>query len=244
MGQICSPGECGKNSQGRGPKERLWGERHHHFMRRQKRDLIRRSSRDMGLWNLSPGALGKKKKKKPGSQSAQSPGKGKRQCPPPSFWTSSLLGPLPWPHASPRSWLVCHPSGSQPQLGSKSPQSYIMCRGRGGAGRGGAEAGPARGPPSNGRDGFGLGWGRGAAPGGPGARDPRSEGRARRAGFRPRSLPPASLLSASRRAVAPARGARSRPAFLTSPGPRGSRGHPAAPAQVPWPLCTAPACGE
>lgn len=75
----------------------------------------------------------------------------------------------------------------------------------------------------------------------------RTEGRAGPARFRPCARPPACLLfkrlppSLRSRSL---RSAHSFPAFLISPAPLGFRGHPAAPAQVPWPLCTAPACGE
>lgn len=80
-------------------------DRHHHFIGRQKRALIRsRSNRDVGAGdqgNLSPGAL---ENRKVWVSEWSVPGKGKRQCPTPGFWTSSLHGPLPWPRPS---FLAC-----------------------------------------------------------------------------------------------------------------------------------------
>lgn len=235
-------------------------DRHHHFIGRQKRVLIRsRSNRDVGVGdqgNLSPGAL---ENRKVWVSEWSFPRKREKTMSNPRFL--DFQSPRAPALASPLvSGLFDTPVPPTPSLSlrSKSPQSYIMCRGPGGAGggempRGGGEP---RGPSCPmGETGLGTRMrGVGRCLGGPGAWSPgtrgacrmarRREGRPGPARFRPRTLPPASFLSASRPAFAPTRCAPFFPAFRISPALLGSLGHPAAPAQVPWPLYIAPACGE
>lgn len=211
---------------------------------------------ETGIWELGTEgtlALGPWKTEKPGSQS----GRRENATSNPRFldfqrpWAPALASPLV-PD------LFTTPVSPNPYLSGARVLKVTSCAGdeaeRGAGPRGGGE--PRRGPRCPmGETGLGtkmLGVGR--CLGGPGAWSPgtrgagrmagRGEGRAGPARFRPCALPPASFLSASRPAFAPARCAPSFPAFLICPAPLASRGHPAAPAQVPWPLCTAPACGE
>lgn len=214
------------------------------------------------MWELGTKgtlALGPWKTEKSGSQSGHSPGKGKRQCPTPGFWTSSLHGPLPWPRPSFLACLTPQCLPLPPYLSGARVLKVTSCAGDR-AGRGGGEmprgGGEPRGPSCPmGETGLGTRMrGVGRCLGGPGAWSPgtrgacrmarRREGRPGPARFRPRTLPPASFLSASRPAFAPTRCAPFFPAFRISPALLGSLGHPAAPAQVPWPLYIAPACGE
>lgn len=135
--------------------------------------------------------------------------------------------------ASP-SFLACLPPNVSLLLSprSKSPQSYIMCKGEAGPGEGGAED---RTQFSNGRDGLG-GWGGGQADLGPGA-PWRRELAGWRGGervpvrFRPCACPTASFLSASRRAFCSRslRRSPSFPAFHIYPAPHGSCSLPSAP---------------
>lgn len=123
-------------------------------------------------------------------------------------------------------------------LGSKSPQSYIMCRGRDFGGEDPILQWETR------------VWGLGCRRWGCGWEDlglePRAEKGSRWPGQGPAPAPaplvfkhlPPSLCSCSLRPRSPP----SPPS--TFPRLFGFRGHPAAVAQVPWPLCTAPACGE
>lgn len=130
-------------------------DRHHHFIGRQKRALIRsRSNRDVGAGdqgNLSPGAL---ENRKVWVSEWSVPGKGKRQCPTPGFWTSSLHGPLPWPRPS---FLACLTPQCLPLPISQEQESsklhHVQGTGRGG-GRSLAEAGSRGDQLPNGRNGF------------------------------------------------------------------------------------------